>query len=360
MSKRVLFVCARFFPDKGGVEKHVFELSKELIQKGFIVDVLTVSSDAEIPPTTTIGDINVFRIKAFSRGFLNRLYVNFRFILNISRFRGSDIIHFHDYFPVWGWNLINVFFIKILFNKKFYVTFHGWEGNYPPKNSIIFKRRLVDKLSAGSISIGHYVNKWYKTCSRHVSYGAVSSPEVKCLRKPVIPEENSKKIQFLFIGRLESDTGILQYLNQLEELFNHRDDYELTICGDGSLFLFISEMIQSFSYKIYMKGFIDDIDSSIKSADFVLTSGYLGILEALSHGKPVIAVYDNKLKRDYLTMMPRQKDMFLICDDSVKIVDILNIDDKVLTNMVNLGSKFALSQSWSEMRKKYEKLWNIN
>ena len=359
MSKRILFICASFFPDKGGVEKHVFELSKELIRKGYIVDVITVSIDPEIPVTSTIEGINVFRIKAFSRGFLNRLYVNLRFILNIRRFIYSDIIHFHDYFPVWGWNLINVFIIKALLKKKFYVTFHGWEGRYPPENSVVFKRRLVDKLSSGSISIGHYVNKWYKTYSKHISYGAVKPPIVNFLQNPLIPEENSKNTQFLFIGRLESDTGILQYLNQLQELSNHRDDYELTICGDGTLFPFISEMIKDFSFKISMKGFINDIDSEIKSADFVLTSGYLGILEALSHGKPVIATYDNKLKHDYLTMMPHQKDIFFICDDSVKIVDILNTEDEILTNMVNMGIRFALSQSWLEMRKKYEKLWNI-
>ena len=159
---------------------------------------------------------------------------------------------------------------------------------------------------------------------------------------------------------MESDTGILQYLNQLEELSNHRDDFELTVCGDGSLSQFISELTQEFSYKVFMKGFVDDINSCIKSADFVLTSGYLGILEALSHGKPVIAVYENELKHDYLTMVPSQQDMFFICDDSIKISDILNIDENILDNMTNVGSKYSLSQSWSEMRKTYEKLWGLS
>jgi glycosyltransferase involved in cell wall biosynthesis len=49
---------------------------------------------------------------------------------------------------------------------------------------------------------------------------------------------------------------------------------------------------------------VDNVGEHLAAARWVLCTGYLGILEALAHGRLVFATYDNPLKRDYLALHP--------------------------------------------------------
>jgi glycosyltransferase involved in cell wall biosynthesis len=102
------------------------------------------------------------------------------------------------------------------------------------------------------------------------------------------------------IGRLEKDIGIETYIKVLRELKKRSIAYSLDVCGTG-------EYMRHLAKYGSLHGFVSDTTSYIKGADVVFASSYLTILDALSYGKAVCAVYENSLKEDYLKDSPFAK-----------------------------------------------------
>ena len=46
-------------------------------------------------------------------------------------------------------------------SKKIHITFHGWEGDFPPKRKVIQLRWISEILTKQSIAIGDFIPKWY-------------------------------------------------------------------------------------------------------------------------------------------------------------------------------------------------------
>src|SRR5487761_965580 len=94
---KIVFLCRRFYPHIGGVEKHVMEISKRLIQDKHEVIVIT-----EISEKTRLTDekdtIKIFRINAGK----NNWFKKFRIWKEMLRLRkliqGADVVHCHDVF----------------------------------------------------------------------------------------------------------------------------------------------------------------------------------------------------------------------------------------------------------------------
>ncbi|MGR5195428.1 glycosyltransferase family 4 protein [Vibrio rotiferianus] len=354
--KKITFVCARFYPDVGGVEKHVLELSRKFTLDGYKVTVITVTKDKSARRTENYEGINIIRILAGRDGIINRLYVNFEFLRLIKIIIKSDYIHFHDYFTIWGWNMLPVIMAKAIFKKKIYITFHGWEGDFPPKKKVIFKRKIINRFCDGSISIGHFIGKWYSTTSDIVSYGATS---FTCLeyKDKSYPLEKNDVIKLLFIGRLEPDTGIREYLEQISNIKDN--NVIVDICGDGSLRDEVLEFISKSGGQrvVNYHGFVKDIETYIDDCDFVLTSGYLGILESFARKKLVISVYDNELKHDYLRMIPNSQSMLYICDAEKSLNNALFLNQLEKQKMIEAAYEFSSNHSWDSMQKNYLELW---
>jgi len=145
----ILFLVQHKWPHVGGVEKHVYEVSKRLKESGQKVNIISEE------------DIKCPKIK-----YLGLLYIWFWFFKNINLIKKSDIVHCHDVFI---WYLP----FRFLFPKKpVYTTFHGWEGKYPIPFKNIFLKRLANKLSMGSIVVGKYIEKWYGIKGDIITYGA--------------------------------------------------------------------------------------------------------------------------------------------------------------------------------------------
>lgn len=66
---RVLMVCARYLPELGGIETHVYEVSRRLGRMAdFNVTVLTADITRRLPPQEVIDGITVLRVPAWPRG----------------------------------------------------------------------------------------------------------------------------------------------------------------------------------------------------------------------------------------------------------------------------------------------------
>jgi glycosyltransferase involved in cell wall biosynthesis len=343
-SLNILFLTGSFYPSNGGVEKHILKLSEHLINDNHKVTVITYGS--KLGNNKFIhNSIEVLLIPRTWKRF-NSLNAFIFFLKNIFKFKNFDLIHVHDYFYFWNWIMPFYFYLKIL-NKKIYITFHGWEGCFPPKLGVLIKRKIIEKLADGNICIGDFIAKWYHTNPTIVTYGAVDIETNYNL--------DSENI-FLFIGRLSSDTGILNYLNAWK-MFDDSNNFRLYIAGDGELKKDIINFINKNKLdNVFLLGHVKDIDYYISKSKIILTSGYLGILEAFINKKPVISFYNNPLKKDYLEMIPNSKNLFWIAsdDNDLKNLYTLALNDK---SKISNAVDFAKKHQWKDLKQLYYKLW---
>ena len=101
----------------------------------------------------------------------------------------------------------------------------------------------------------------------------------------------------------------------------------------------------------------DEYEKLLGEADVVFASSYLSMLSVMAAKKPVIAVYTNPLKKDYLTLSPFGK-----------FISVVDSADKVVAEVKNLQKTRALSdlayawvkdQTWDKVLGIYLKLWKI-
>ena len=154
----------------------------------------------------------------------------------------------------------------------------------------------------------------------------------------------------------------MDYLSALKILEKKRYKFNLIVLGDGSLRKKAEDFCLENQIDVHFMGFIKDINQYISNSDFVFTSRYLGILEALALKKFVFAHYNNKIKEDYLKMFPFSK-FISISKNSEELVKQINffLKDKGKKNQMVDGSfNWVISQTWREVLKVYLKLWRLN
>jgi len=348
----ILFFSRLFYPRIGGVEKHVLEISKLLVKKGHLVTVLTEKFERGLLDIDEIGGIKILRIDNGKDNWFKK----FRAWRNLWKYRqlikDADVIHAHD---VFFWYLPFRFLYP---SKKIFTTFHGYEGNKIPGFKSKLMHKIAEKLSKGNICVGDFLKKWYGTRPDYVTYGAV---EVSSIKYRVL-SINKNKLKFLFLGRLEKETGIMDYLSALKILEKKRYKFNLIVLGDGSLRKKAEDFCLENQIDVHFMGFIKDINQYIGNSDFVFVSRYLGILEALVLKKFIFAHYNNKIKEDYLKMSPFSK-FISISKNSEELVKQINVflkDKEKKNQMVGGGFNWVISQTWKEVLKVYSKLWRLN
>ena len=357
----ILFFARRFYPSIGGVEKHVLEVGKRLVQKGHRVIVITEyekntnnQNQQSSSPSATIEGIEINRIKAGKEGKLKKFRIWFELLKHLKVISSSDVVHCHD---VFFWYLPFRFLFPF---KKVYTTFHGYEGNKIPNKKAIFMHKLSEKLSYGNICVGDFLKKWYGTKPTFVTYGAVDLRKIKNEKENI--KNTNEILKIVFLGRLEEETGIMEYLKAFKEVSKKYKELRLVVLGDGSQAYKAKEYVKNNKLNVVFKGFVKNIDSEIDRASFVFTSRYLGILESLMSKKYVLAVYNNEIKRDYLQMTPFA-DFISISKNYNEIEDELNkyiSNEKLKTLKINKGYAWVKNQTWDNMVNLYLKLWKLN
>jgi glycosyltransferase involved in cell wall biosynthesis len=334
----ILFLTEKYLPHIGGVERHISHLSGELIKDSNKVTVFTFSDSSESIAADQ-GEAKIIRYKK-GNGLYLKLFINIKFFLQFLFFGKYDIIHFHDFSA--AYYLLPALFIPLkLYKRKFYITYHGWEGDFPPEQHCIRKRKLFERLTNGNICIGDYITKWYGTNADTVTYGAVTKTD------SFIDENNT----MVFIGRLEKDTGIDKFISAFKKIHFIHQKFKMIVCGEGSL-----KSILDAKDGIEFKGNVQDVNEYLKPAKIVFVPGYLSMLEAFSNKKSVVAYYDNELKKDYFTMIPHSDEMLFLASTTEEIIKAveLALNDKTRKEA---AYKFSLEHSWSRMKENYYKLW---
>lgn len=357
----VLFFARRFYPLIGGVEKHVLEVSKRLVKKGHSVIVITeyekntnTKNQQSLSLSATIEGIEIIRIKAGNDGKLKKFRIWFELLKHLKVISSSDVVHCHDIF---FWYLPFRFLFPF---KKVYTTFHGYEGNKIPNKKAIFMHKLAEKLSRGNICVGDFLKKWYGTKPTFVTYGAVDLRKIKNEKENI--KNKDKILKIVFLGRLEEETGIMEYLKAFKEVSKKYKELRLVVLGDGSQAYKAKEYVKNNKLNVGFRGFVKNINTDLDRASFVFTSRYLGILESLMSKKYVLAVYNNEIKKDYLQMAPFA-DFISISQNSNEIKNELNkylLDEKIKRTKVEKGCEWVKNQTWENMTVLYLKLWKLN
>ena len=335
-----------FYPHIGGVEKHIKRVSEELIRKENEVTVLTQMHDQYLADFDIINKIRIFRFHNSS---------SLKIWLWIYRHRelikSSDVIHCHDFAVFILWYLP---FRFLYYSKPSFITFHGYEGNIPIPKSVLILRKICELLTKGNICIGDYITKWYGTKPSFITYGGVDLP---------LDNNDQESHGTIFIGRLERDTGVLEYIETILILkAKFGIEMEMEIYGDGGLRKMIEEIIAKNNLKIRLNGFVENPMKFLAKSKFAFVSGYLAILEAMINKKLVLSIYTNEIKKDYLRMMPDSDKIMVIASSAEelagKIEELLNNQQYVECKIKN-AFEFAKRQTWESETDIYIKLWEI-
>lgn len=126
----------------------------------------------------------------------------------------------------------------------------------------------------------------------------------------------------IYIGRTTPDTGIGEYRKLARNLGIKLDIYTNT--PNAARFL--------------------------PKYDVAFVSRYLAILESLAAGIPVLAHYNNAIKKDYLLMAPFAKFINVFSDAA-------DVNLAFTIKQVKDGQKWARNQTWQKLADMYGKLW---
>lgn len=358
---KILFFCRRFYPLIGGVEKHVLEISKRLIEKGHEITVVTEwnKDDGGFEEFGEYEGIKIYRIKITADEKKKKFQIWKSLFENRELIKEADIIHCHDLFY---WFLP----FKLLFPfKKVFTTFHGYEGSEVPTWNKILSHKMAKWLSSGTLAIGDWHEKWYRVKPDFVSYGAaekgpldVACTElVECAR-----DDKIHKYNFCFVGRLAKDTGIMVYLEALKILKDKGKNFSLVVCGDGPQLDEAKKYSKAHELEVEFVGFVGDVEKYIKSSNNLFVSRYLGILEGLLAKKFIYAVFDSPIKEDYLKLAPFAKMIFITKDPLELAEKILYFEGigQEKEKFVKTGYEWADKQTWEKTAGVYLDLWEKN
>lgn len=349
----ILFLTRSYHPNVGGVEKHIEKVSEVLVKKGYEVTIISEMPDSNyyqssqaIANLAEKGNPKIYYIKVGRNDWFKKFRIWKELFFRIRLIRKAEIVHAHD---VYFWYLPFRFLFPL---KKNFVTFHGYEGNKTPNSRRKFMHKISEILSNGNICIGKFLEKWYGTKADLVSYGAVD--------KELLTEKSRSVIKVnkgVYIGRLEYEAGILEYLKAIKILKDKGIQLSVDVFGNGSLEKAAKEYVNTKDLSVNFKGFIKNVDEHLSNYRFAFVSRYLGIIEALAFGLPVIAHYNNSIKRDYLELTPFAR--------YIKIAGSKEEIASGLEDILRGGNKKNISvykwikrNTWEDMALLYIKLWN--
>jgi glycosyltransferase involved in cell wall biosynthesis len=338
-----------FHPNIGGVEKHVKRVAEELTKLGEKVTVITVDPGGVEVKSETLNGVQILRIPSGRRIHIWKWLSKRRKLIS-----GADVIHCHDYVTFYSWFLP---FRILYFWKPTFVTFHGFEG-YPPHPRTIRRRKICERVSTGHICIGKYIRKWYGTECSVMQWGAVDNPR---------PDRNlpqGKEDAIVFVGRLESDTGVLEYLEGLHIVKSRSaGGVSMFVCGSGSLMERLKRSEHAGDLRLAFEGKVDNPLPYYQRCRYAFVSGYLAVLEAMISKALVFSIFSNPLKEDYLKMMPNYEDIMIVCSSPEDLADKfirMRENPQLQERIVSKAYRFAEKLTWEKIAKEYLKLYARN
>lgn len=337
--KKIIFCTPKYLPDRGGVEQHVSAIASVLTLQKFQVVVITQQTNEDQKLFENIHGVSVYRMPIDCK---SKVHVWGWMIQHIQLFLSAKIVHAHDV----SWWMLPLLPIVC---RKFFITFHGWEGVYPVPMRNKLHRLLMSWCAAGTLHIGAYIQQFYWDTPTEVIYGGVVNNKI------VGAKENLESLHFVFVGRLEKENDIALYIELFKEIKINHPEAIITWVGDGSL----RNECEQYGR---VTGMVSSPEKFYRETTFVCAASYLSILEAIREGKQVISLYSHPLKKVYLKTFPFSN--VLILGASPREV-IKQVEDSII-NRAQHTARLLQAQllvhkefTWKKVAQTYLTLWKL-
>lgn len=346
---KIVQVSHRFLPSVGGIEMHILDLSKGLMDNGIDVEVISADSGEN-----TIEGIPVRRFRSFSPGENFYISPQMYFYLKKNHF---DIIHAHNYrsFPA-------LFASLAKGKRKFVFTPHtlGFQRRkllhslYRPLGSSIFK--AADKV----VSISKIEKEWLEKTFN-------AKDKVTWIPHPVkIPEKTPftgdiKRIGF--VGRLSSEKNADVLISAFKKVRMSHPEVELFLAGDGPLQALLERIA---GQGVHFLGrlpreevfrFLTYVDLIVLPSQFEVAP--LSILEAMARSRPVIVTPVGELP--YI-LRDGKECLFVRAGDPADLAEktIRLIEDKELSKRLSGNGRVLMEEKYDMKRviNEYIRMYN--
>jgi glycosyltransferase involved in cell wall biosynthesis len=344
---RILQIAPSIDPQKGGREKHVFKLVKELAYLGHEVTVIT--SDPDLVPhnepfeSHTLSTINIPGLPAIP--LLGNL-------LELMK-RRFTLCHIH-YHALFG----EIALIASRIRKiPAVVTFHtemkrGFHKSIYDRVALVFTFSLSEKIICLSNSLKEGLIR--KGLDSEKIVVIPNFIDLSAIKPSIDVNDPSYQSDILFVGRLEKRKGIEELLQILLHLSKKGVRYSAYIVGKGPLEELVKSKISSYFLKNNVR-YLGYVEESVlrklynETKIVVVPSSYEGFptvcLEAMFYGKVVIGFNIPGL-RDILVDV----DPFLVA----KAFDIEDLTNKIIHFLNDSDHRLHIGEKSKEKVKKYD------
>ncbi len=334
--KHIVFCTPGFAPHIGGVEKHVTAVATQLGRLGYRVSVVTPKESQGENILQHLTNVSVITLEGDAH---SKRDVWLWVLRQWRLFVLADVVHVHDV----AWWILPV--LPLIF-MKFFITFHGWEGEYPIPLLHKLQRRFFSVCARATIHIGAYIQEFYGDKPTCIMYGGVAAENIMFAHK-------SNKQSIVFVGRLAADTDVPLYIKYFKKLKAQLPAITITWVGDGPLHNLCARYGQ-------VTGFVEHPEKYTQRARLVCAASYLSCLEAIAVGKKVLAVHSHFLKERYLKVFPFADRCIIdsasfstMCD----VMTLLKQEEYITQDTQKQLQRRLLDFTWGAVTKQYVHLW---
>jgi glycosyltransferase involved in cell wall biosynthesis len=312
LEMHVIQVAPRFPPAIGGLEEHVYQISRELVRRGHNVAVVTSNeSDGKACPvqTETVEGIRVYRFPLFMPKMFRELWFIPEILKSFLQLRG-DIIHVHGYRCLSSFNAV---YFAQLRNIPSVLTPHGIYPTRSVMNGLakavfdrVFGRLLLsfsDKIIALSEHNRRLLLQVGASADKIVMVpNGVNIEDYANLRrsKEILDELNSDGPLLLYVGRIDWNKRVENVVEAMPLILKDFPSARFVLVGPdyGNYVNMLMDLARKLEveHSLVIAGNVsrDKLRQFYSVADvFLLPSSYegfgLSMLEAMSSRIPVIA-----------------------------------------------------------------------
>lgn len=264
-------------------------------------------------------------------------------------------------------------FAKQLFMKEipFIVFFHSMSADFGKRvtekyiNFFLNSYGHATKIITLSLEVKEKIIEWGYKGEVIVEITVVDSRIIKNFSfEDKIQNQNfSKKIQILFLARMEKEKGIFELIDTFEKLHSEFHNIELVVAGNGTAYNDI-EVYTSKLKGIRLVGYIEgeEKEKLFKQSDIYCLASYseglpVSILEAMAFGLPVITTRVGRLKDFFIENKMGYTSKVKDRDDLEKVLRKLLNNHESIVSMgrfnFEYAKKFLMSDTISIKLQKY-------
>ena len=286
----------------GGVSLYVYNLSRNLVNKGNVVTVITRGSHRN-EKVTEIDGIRLFRAP-FIPLFPFHVYIHGLFVQRIVKRleKSIDVLHLHVPLPPYVDTTLPVLatFHGLPEYRSLYIhplTFRSLSEGlfsavvYNIEKKIVTRANKIASVSKKSaIEIEHYFG--YNLNNIDIASNGVDSDFF------TLNKEEKKEFNILYVGRLDYKKGLIDLVNAGKKIISNYPNTKFTLVGSGPLLNTLIDIVDRNNIRnsFFFPGHVDQKtlrNFYQESSIFILPSYYEGlpnvILEAMACGLPIIS-----------------------------------------------------------------------